>query len=256
VVNRWGAVVLVAAVVAASFGLVPAVPAAEAPGAEPNAVVAAADSNRLLYVTEGNRLRRIDVDTIGTDTLVEDVLIERAASDPDGRDINGQMCELPGTGGRFVAGEDTGQPDPPAGWGVFEGDGTQVGKLTASYFEEGAEPHGCAVAPDGTLFTAEVGFQGFGTNNGQLIEWFRPTTGTPDRRAHIRQRTSARRASASSRPISAPPVVSPSTRRGGSTSPSRRACGSTGSPRRSPPGPTRPEGAEASTAPAHRLRRR
>ncbi len=130
----------------------------------------APDSGELLYVTEGNRLRRIDVDTIGQETLAADVLVAPAAD--GGRDINGQMCELPG--GNFVAGEDSGQPNPPPGWGVFSPDGTQVGKLTASYFESGAEPHGCAVAPNGSLFTAEVGFQGFGTANGQLIQWFPP----------------------------------------------------------------------------------
>ncbi len=126
----------------------------------------------MLYVTEGNRLRRIDVDSIGTGALVEDILVNRASQ--GGRDLNGQICERPGVDGGFIAGEDSGQPNPPAGWGVFDAAGTQVGKLTASYFTAGAEPHGCAFAPDGTLFTAEVGFQGFGTANGQLIQWFGP----------------------------------------------------------------------------------
>ena len=130
-------------------------------------------SAELLYSAEGNRLRRFDTDTIGTARLAEDVLIERAADDPgDGRDVNGEICFLPDGSGRFVMGEDTGQPTPPAGWGIFSSDGTQVGKLTATYFEAGAEPFGCEFAPDGTLFTSEVGFQGFGTANGQLIMWF------------------------------------------------------------------------------------
>ena len=137
---------------------------------EPAIAGAPAGGAELLYVTEGNRLRRIDVDTIGDDTIAEDVLVERAAD--GGRDINGQICAI--GDGRFVAGEDSGQPHPPAGWGVFDPDGTQVGKLTATYFVDGAEPHGCAVAPDGTLFTSEVGFQGFGTANGQLVQWFPP----------------------------------------------------------------------------------
>jgi outer membrane protein assembly factor BamB len=130
------------------------------------------DSGELLYSTEGNRLRRYDVDTIGTGELIEDILVERASVDPDGRDINGEICFLPDGSGRFVAGEDTGQPNPPAGWGVFEADGSQVQKLTATYFVAGSEPHGCEFAPNGTLFTSEVGFQGFGTKNGQLIMWF------------------------------------------------------------------------------------
>lgn len=140
--------------------------------AEPAEGIINQNSGLLLYSTEGNRLRRYDIDTIGTAHLREDILIERASVDPDGRDINGEICFFPDGTGRFIAGEDTGQPNPPAGWGVFEADGTQVGKLTATYFTEGAEPHGCEFAPDGTLFTSEVGFQGFGTANGQLILWF------------------------------------------------------------------------------------
>jgi len=133
------------------------------------------DSGELLYVTEGNRLRRLEVDTIGTGTLAEDVLVESAGDDPDhGRDINGQICQRPDAPGGFIGGEDSGQPHPPAGWGVFDAAGTQVGKLTATYHTDGPEPHGCAFAPDGTLFTSEVGFQGFGTANGQLIQWFPP----------------------------------------------------------------------------------
>lgn len=127
----------------------------------------------LLFSTEGNRLHRIDTDTIGTGQQDRDVLVERAADDPlDGRDVNGEICFFPDGSGRFVLGEDTGQPTPPAGWGIFDGDGTQVAKLTATYLEDGAEPHGCEFAPDGTLFTSEVGFQGFGTATGQLIQWF------------------------------------------------------------------------------------
>ncbi len=128
----------------------------------------------LLYSTENNRLRRYDVDTIGTARLAEDVLIERTGDDPSGRDVNGEICFVPDGSGRFIAGEDTGQPSPPAGWGVFEADGTQVGKLTATYNVAGAEPIGCEFAADGTLFTSEVGEQGFGAANGQLMMWFAP----------------------------------------------------------------------------------
>jgi len=141
---------------------------------------AASPGGELLYSTEGNRLRRYDVDTIGTGGFAEDVLVERAADDPQaGRDINGEICALPDGSGRFIAGEDTGQPTPPAGWGVFAADGTQVGKLTATYNVPGAEPFGCEFGPDGNLFTSEVGFQGFGTANGQLIIWFPPYDGFP-----------------------------------------------------------------------------
>lgn len=144
---------------------------------------AAAGPGELLLVTEGNRLRRIDVDSIGAPALLEDVLVERASASEQGggvfpkgkfRDINGMVCPFPDGSGRFVAGEDTNQQSPPPGWGVFSAGGKQVGKLTATYFQAGAEPYGCAFAPDGSLFTTEVGFQGFGTANGQLIQWFPP----------------------------------------------------------------------------------
>lgn len=152
--------------------LVPA--GASAPTAAPGAsTIEPGGTEELLYATEGNRLRRFDTDTIGTAEPAQDVLVERAADDPvAGRDVNGEICFLPDGSGRFVLGEDTGQPTPPAGWGIFSADGVQESKLTATYFEAGAEPHGCEFAPDGTLFTSEVGFQGFGTANGQLLMWF------------------------------------------------------------------------------------
>ncbi len=178
-VRGWGRYFrfVVCGALAATATLAPASAAPAAPPSPSSPTPTAGTgtgTGELLYVTEGNRLRRIDLDTVGADTQVEDVLVERAAAGTDGRDINGQICVLPGTGGAFVAGEDTGQPNPPAGWGVFDAEGQQIGKLTATYNVDGAEPHGCAVAPDGTLFTAEVGYQGFGTANGQLIQWFAP----------------------------------------------------------------------------------
>jgi len=132
------------------------------------------DSNLLIYSTEGNRLRRYDVDTIGGD-LVEDILIERAALAPvKGRDTNGIICAIPDGSGRFVLGEDTGQPGIPAGWGVFSADGAQEGKLTATYQTAGAEPFGCVFDAQAQLFTTDVGSQAIGSSTGQLILWFPP----------------------------------------------------------------------------------
>jgi outer membrane protein assembly factor BamB len=140
------------------------------------------DSDELVYNTEGNRLRRFDVDTIGGPRLLDEVLIERAsagefgsAAGGPGRDVNGTICPFPDASGRFVAGEDTGQPTPPAGWGVFDARGRQIGKLTATYQIAGAEPFGCAFDPGtGILYTTEVGSQGFTNPTGQLIMWFPP----------------------------------------------------------------------------------
>ncbi len=132
----------------------------------------AARGGELLYSTEGNRLRRIDVDTIDARPLAEDVWIESASDSAGGRDVNGMICGLPDGSGGFVMGEDTDQPTPPPGWGVFDAAGHQIGKLTATYREVQAEPYGCAFDTNGRLFTSEVGAQGFGSATGQLILWF------------------------------------------------------------------------------------
>jgi sugar lactone lactonase YvrE len=138
-------------------------------------VPAVAGAGEWLYLAEGNRLRRIEVASIGTGSLRQEIVIERASLDPArGRDINGMVCALPDGSGRFVAGEDTGQPDPPAAWGVFEADGTQVGRLVPTYASRKPEPYGCAFDSAGRLFTTEIGDPGFGRGNGQLVLWLPP----------------------------------------------------------------------------------
>ena len=146
----------------------------------------AQDPGLLLYGTEGNRLRRYDLDTVGSGRLIEEILVERASAGEfaspsgPGRDVNGVICFFPDGSGRFVVGEDTGQPNPRAGWGIFDAEGRQIGKLTATYQVEGAEPFGCAFDPvTGVLYTTSVGEQGFGTDTGQLIQWFPPFEGFP-----------------------------------------------------------------------------
>jgi hypothetical protein len=132
------------------------------------------DSGLLLYSTEANRLRRYDIDTIGG-TLVEDILIQRAADDSiNGRDSNGVICPIPDGSGRFVLGEDTGQTAIRPGWGVFSAGGVQEGKLAATYQTSGAEPFGCAFDKQARLFTTDVGSQAIGSSTGQLILWFPP----------------------------------------------------------------------------------
>ena len=131
-----------------------------------------------LYGPEGNRLRVYELDPApGAPT--ETVLIERASLDPErGRDVNGMVCPLPDASGRFVAGEDTGQPAVPGGWGIFARDGAQVGKLTATWFAKRyPEPYGCAFDAAGRLFVTELGDPGFRESNGQLILWFPPYAG-------------------------------------------------------------------------------
>ena len=105
-------------------------------------------------------------------------------SQPEGLDINAQICFDPENPRRFVAGEDTGQPDPPQGWGIFELHGdrigelsaTQVGKLTPTYQGslDNAENYGCGFLPDGRIVTTDVGNQSAGPADGQLIVWYPP----------------------------------------------------------------------------------
>jgi outer membrane protein assembly factor BamB len=136
------------------------------------------DTGQLLYSTEGNRLRRIDVDTVSHPPLRQDVLIRNAtegefgSAGADGRDVNGMVCRLPD--GNLVMGEDTGQTAVKPGFGVFTPAGEQVGKLTPTSFVAQAEPFGCGVDAEGRLFTTEIGNQAFGPLNGQLILWFPP----------------------------------------------------------------------------------
>jgi hypothetical protein len=106
--------------------------------------------------------------------------------DPKGFDINAQMCFF-GPGNRtFIAGEDTGQPDPIQGWGIFRLRGSkvgslkakQVGKLQPTYqgATDNAENYGCGLLSDGRLLTSDIGNQAEGDGDGQLIIWFPPFT--------------------------------------------------------------------------------
>lgn len=105
-----------------------------------------------------------------------------------GKDINAQICFFPKPrrdGSRwFIAGEDTGQPDPPQGWGIFRLTGKkvgklkarQIGKLTPTYQGslDNAENYGCGFLPGGRVVTTDIGNQAGGVGDGQLIVWFPP----------------------------------------------------------------------------------
>lgn len=160
----------------AAFGLLGALAAGAA-------AAGSIDTGQLLYSTEGNRLRRIDVDTVSNPPLREDVLIRNATegesgpSGGTGRDVNGIVCRL--ADGRLVLGEDTGQPVVRPGWGLFTPAGEQVGKLAARGYRPQPEPFGCAVDGAGRLFTTEVGDPSLFPGNGQLLLWFPPYEGYP-----------------------------------------------------------------------------
>ena len=119
----------------------------------------------VLVSLQGNELDEYDLAT-GTETTT--VPARHAA-------VNGQACVLPDGSGRFVVGEDTGQPEVRPGWGIFSPDGTFLQKLTLPPRENETrvgDPIGCAIDADGRLFGTAIGGQGM--PDGQLIVFFPP----------------------------------------------------------------------------------
>jgi hypothetical protein len=107
------------------------------------------------------------------------------AEQPDGLDINAQLCFDPEDPRRFVAGEDTLQTSTgEPGWGIFELEGdrvgelsaTQIGKLVPTYqpSNDNPENYGCGFLSDGRIITTDIGNQASGDGDGQLIVWFPP----------------------------------------------------------------------------------
>lgn len=138
----------------------------------------------IVFSGQGNDLLAYATDGGGD----SQVLFTNKEDDPEtGRDINAQICFFPDDPSQFIAGEDTNQPDPLQGWGIFQVEGdtvgdlaaTQVGKLTPTYQGSGdnAENYGCGFLSDGRILTTDVGNQANGDGDGQLIVWFPPFTG-------------------------------------------------------------------------------
>jgi len=142
----------------------------------------------IVFNGEGNNLNAYATE----EPFEEQQIFTNAEDDPEnGLDINAQICFFPdgapGPGDGevwFIAGEDTGQPDPPPGWGIFRlagdtvGDlsAEQVGKLTPTYqaIEGNPENYGCGLLSDGRVLTTDIGNQATGPETGQLIVWFPP----------------------------------------------------------------------------------
>ena len=144
-------------------------------------------STAIVFNGEGNNLNAYEA----RPPFEKQTVIRNHADDPDGLDINAQICFFPKgapgpgrSGTWFIAGEDTNQPDPPAGWGIFRLRGKQVGrleaeqvgKLTPTYQNaaDNAENYGCGFLSDGRILTTDIGNQAVGDPNGQLIVWFPP----------------------------------------------------------------------------------
>jgi sugar lactone lactonase YvrE len=142
-----------------------------------------APAEPIVFNGEGNNLNAYD----SQPPFEKQTVITNAEDDPDGLDINAQICFFPDGSNRFIAGEDTGQPDPPQGWGIFQLSGdaigdfsaTQIGKLTPTYQDtlDTAENYGCGFLSDGRILTTDIGNQASGPDSGQLIVWFPPDFG-------------------------------------------------------------------------------
>jgi hypothetical protein len=161
----------------------------------PTAEGSRAKRRAIVFSGEGNNLNAYN----STPPFKKQRVITSRARDPKGLDINAQICFFPGTrrGGTkwFIAGEDTGQPDPPQGWGIFSLKGKKVGnlsakkigKLTPTYqgSADNAENYGCGFLRLGRVVTTDIGNQASGDGDGQLIVWFPPFNRTKVRYCKI-----------------------------------------------------------------------
>lgn len=152
----------------------------EAPSTTEAAAAAGTGGDVIVFSTEGNNLNAYDPEP----PFEKQTVITNAEDDPDGgMDINAQICFFPDDPHRFVAGEDTGQPERTPGWGIFEVTGEAVGELEAEEvarlvptYQPGDNPenYGCGVLSDGRVVTTDIGNEVEGTPSGQLIVWFPP----------------------------------------------------------------------------------
>ena len=134
----------------------------------------------IVFNGEGNNLNAIST----VPPFTKQTVVHNHNDDPNGLDINAQICFFPDKPRRFIAGEDTNQPNPPQGWGIFDLGGdkvgafeaTEVGKLTPTYqpSASNAENYGCGFLRDGRVLTTDIGNQATGDGDGQLIVWFPP----------------------------------------------------------------------------------
>ena len=134
----------------------------------------------IVFSTEGNNLNAYGAEA----PFEKQTVIATAADDPDGMDINGQLCFFPDDPHRLITGEDTGQPERTPGWGIFEIEGDRVGDLSATpvgrlvpSYQDDPDNYGCGVLSDGRVVTTDLGNKVEGPPSGQLIVWFPPFDG-------------------------------------------------------------------------------
>src|SRR4051794_30275558 len=141
-----------------------------------------APSVPVLFSPQGNNLDAYSVTT----PFAHERVVTNHDDDPNGWDINGEICFLDEH--TFVAGEDTGQPNPPAGWAVFDLRGDHLGdfsaqrvtRLVPTYQPSDGYPdnYGCGVLPDGRVVTTVIGNNASGPEDGELLLWFPPFDGS------------------------------------------------------------------------------
>jgi len=156
-----------------------------------SSTAAAAETGTVLFSPEGNNLWAYETAPPFRAQKVNTAnhSFGDAPSDPEGWDINGQVCTFAKDGKRYmITGEDTHQPDPPADWGIFEVAGTRVGdfgikrvaRLVPTYQPTPDSPdnYGCGVLSDGRIVTSDIGNEASDAANGQLTMWFPPYDST------------------------------------------------------------------------------
>jgi len=145
-------------------------------------------SEPIVFNPEGNNLWAYETEPpfVSQKVNAANHTFDGTPGNPDAWDINGQICTFKKGGKRYlISGEDTHQPDPPAGWGIFEITGDAVGdfalkervaRLVPTYqvTDDGPDNYGCGVLSDGRIVTTDIGNQAGGAANGQLIIWFPP----------------------------------------------------------------------------------
>ena len=201
---------------------------------------------------QGNNLDAYDADP----PFATQRVIHTIADDPNGLDINAQICFFPDGSRRFVAGEDTGQTTGDLRAGASS---SSTGRRSAT----SAPPRSASWCPptraarttprttaaasssDGRIVTTDVGNQAAGAGDGQLIVWF-PPFDTFEKIALLQDRHRHRNG-----PEHLGRRSGPRLRRVGPTAhPTAAACGAT------PALPDRPDGGRGAaarrTAPARR----
>jgi hypothetical protein len=160
----------------------------------PTTTVTIGPTQPILFSPEGNNLNAFATTPPFTSQQVNTAnhSFNDAPSDPEGWDINGQVCVSEQQGTTYlIAGEDTLQPDPPAGWGVFVLTGSEIGdmqiervaRLVPTYqrTEDDPDTYGCGVLSDGRIVVTDIGNNAGGTPNGQLTMFYPPYDPDPSR---------------------------------------------------------------------------